>query len=307
MTRARLGPWLKLYGDIIDRKGHYTDRQFHALIEVLVLALRSTPRGTLPPRPSLEARLGVDEVAFLFTQRDLQIIGETVSVCGWDVYQSGVLSTSRVQKSRSERVETVPERDETVSESSPLPLPLSSTKTDERIESGADASYPDPDSDRDSLDRYMELTGSRLWGKPAGRWLKDLEATHGLTHIVAALEVEHKADPNTKDLIGRVEGRLLKQADRVASATRSKPRTLSPLQAEIRAGIVERYGEGETVVLGSVKNGQAQALTDVGTAGSTSPTRGPERGTPSPGAPAVRPSSRGPFTEASTDEAEGAP
>lgn len=251
---ARLGPWLKLYGDVVDRKAHYTDRQFRALIEAFVLALRGSPRGTLPPRPALEAKLGVDEVAFLFEQGDIVADGRAVAVVGWDRWQAHVLSTDRVQKSRGNAVETATERDETVTKRAVPNSTSSSTPTTNEDEATPRArtreTTPDPEGDHDALDRYYELTRVRPWGRRPGSWIVEMQERHGVANVVAALEVEHRADPEVQTLLGRVSVRLERQSDRVERAKAKERKAAGPFApgtvlAEIRAALPDAEPEPE--------------------------------------------------------------
>jgi hypothetical protein len=219
--------------------------------------------------------------------------------------------------------------------SSPNPVPVPHTPATSEETTNEEALPSAFSEDRDSLDRYYELVGSRLWGKPAGQWLKDLEASHGLVHVVAALEVEHKADGRTKDLVGRVAARLERQADRVAQAEAKKPKPVDPLLAEIGASLAasghyedagpvvdleagrklrESFSNGNgkglaaaaAAVIGSGRGDRAApaARQDVGTSDSSKPTRASSpvlRGSQV----AVRPAtSRSPNDEAPTDGAE---
>ena len=252
MTRERLGPWLKLYADVTDRKAHYTDRQFRTLIEIFVHGLRGNPRGTLPSRAALAARYGVDEIDFLFDQGDIHIVDGTVSIVGWNSYQAHVLSTSRVQKVRGNAVETSSPRSETVT--SRFAATSTSTSIDsengERKNGASDSlatSYPS--GDRDALDAFYELTRIRPWGRRPGEWLGELQEAHGVPNVIAALEVESRSG-SAKDLISRVAARLEAQKHRVEKAAakerRSAPKT--GLQAEIAAAVAARYGDDDVTV-----------------------------------------------------------
>lgn len=252
--RAALGPWFKLYADVVERKAHYSDAQFRAFVEVLAWGVRNSPRGTLPSRRSVTARLGSEAVDFMFTEGDLvEEADGSVTISGWDVYQSGVLSTERKAPKVANPVEHVDNSSRTVPEpfTNIGPLPSTSSSTEE--EDGAVAvNGGAPVGDRDSLDRFHELTNVRPWGRPSGRWLRDLEEQHGLVNVVAALEVEARSG-DTKDLIGRVAGRLGKQAERIerqAERARKAPPRPSPEEEAMRAAMVAT-GRYEPPVNGS--------------------------------------------------------
>lgn len=102
MTRALVGPWLKLYLDVVERKAHYNDRQFRALIEVYVLAARSPEWGVLPPRRALERLEGKATIGFLFEQGDLAETESngvtTVTVVGWQTYQAKAVDSTNAER-----------------------------------------------------------------------------------------------------------------------------------------------------------------------------------------------------------------
>jgi hypothetical protein len=93
-----LGPWGKLYADIVERKAHYTDRQFRRLIEVIALAIRG--RGELPPAKALRARLGPREFDFLVSEGDLSIEYDVVTLHKWPTYQAKVDRTNTERQAR---------------------------------------------------------------------------------------------------------------------------------------------------------------------------------------------------------------
>jgi hypothetical protein len=320
MTRqSPKGPWLKVYVSALDTKAHYTDGQFRALIEVWMLAVRQPTRGLFPNRSTLDRRVGAESVDFLLSAGDIELLGNSsVAVHKWADYQSGVLSTERGSRSEGDGGEHVDNRSRTAPEqfvSSSLTragdalslLPSKKTTEDEeRIESGTRASMTDP------IDAFYLTTG-RFPSERQKAWIRNVaEKGPHLRDFGVVFAVEWRESGfDVKKALDATEGKLGQMLHRAEQAARQRKPSSSidadPLLSEIKAAMTERYGAPETVVLPSPKSGQAQALTDDGTAGSTSPSRGPERGTPSPGAPAVRPPSSGPLIEASTDEAEGEP
>jgi len=101
--------------------------------------------------------------------------------------------------------------------------------------------YPVEGSERDVLDAYYEVTGSRPWGRPVAAWLLELEYHHGLANVEAALIVE-ATDPDRKRLVDRTAARLEAQAHRVKAAEARQPKPVDPLLAEQRAAYEARYG-----------------------------------------------------------------
>jgi hypothetical protein len=104
---------MKLYADVVERKAHYTDRQFRALIEVFAMAQRSPTWGCLPPRPALEAKIGKATTAFLFAEGDLIEDTDngvtTVTVAGWSHYQARSVDLTNAERQRRFRARHKPD------------------------------------------------------------------------------------------------------------------------------------------------------------------------------------------------------
>ena len=79
------------------------------------------------------------------------------------------------------------------------------------------------EEDRDSRDRFYELTLLRPWGKRSGSWLAEMEDEHGVDRTVAALDEEFAAKPDSKDLLSRVAARLDREKAR-ASERKARPK-----------------------------------------------------------------------------------
>ena len=90
--------------------------------------------------------------------------------------------------------------------------PLSSSSTGEGVVGG---------EDRDSLDRYHELTGYRPWSVFSGEQLRTAERDYGQTQVIAALEAE-KGDRTT--LLRRALARLARDAEHRRLEAKAKPR-----------------------------------------------------------------------------------
>jgi hypothetical protein len=252
MPRSELGPWGKLYASLEEDTAHYSDRQFRALVGIVCRAIRG--RGELPKLRPLQALYGSDEVGFLVDEGRLVAFGDgKVEVVGWATYQAPIDRTN-VQRQRAfrERQKAVihggdngaePLRNGVTVTDAATSTSTSLDSDDEPTKNVATASgYPIPDSDRDALDRYFELTGNRPWDRNVGAWLRELQAAHGDVNVAAALEVEFREKPEQRTLVGRVQARLERQADRVRQAKAKEPPKVDPLQAQIRAAMEERYG-----------------------------------------------------------------
>lgn len=247
MPRSTLGPWGKLYASTAADTAHYTDRQFRAFIGILCLAIKD--RGELPKLLPLRALFGPEEVDFLVSEGRLVASPNGVMLTGWTTYQAPVDRTNADRQRRwyarsktsSADVDNALANEHNTVSLTMLPTSTSTTEetTNEDEATLARVREGEPDGSRDALDRYYELTQSYPYGRRAGSWIEELQATHGVVHVVAALEVEHKADSSLKTLLGRVQARLERQAHRVAQAERSKPKPIDPLIAEIRAALPE--------------------------------------------------------------------
>ena len=98
-TARPLGPWVRLYADVVDRKAHYTDRQFRTFIHVLSLAVRL--HGVLPSRKALSAREGVAEIDFLISEGDLEESEAGLVVHRWRAYQTDPTNAERQRRYRN--------------------------------------------------------------------------------------------------------------------------------------------------------------------------------------------------------------
>ena len=246
-----LGPYGRVAYGFVNEKAHYTIEQRGAWITAWCMTgLRPGRDGTVKIRP-LKAVIGAELLDFLIAEGDLEATDdqELLRFRNFEWANEPMERNRRNVAAYRERQKN----DEQVGASSVDNLPsdngnltrdvvstlLTSSKNVENDERRTELPIA---SDRDALDRYHELTGYRPWGRPAGSWITDLIETHGDVNVTAAIEVEHKADPSTKSLLGRVAARLERQKDRVEQAAkkeRGRPK-LTPDQEAFRAALVER-------------------------------------------------------------------
>lgn len=254
MARQRLGPWGRWYASTEEDTAHYTDAQFRAWAGVFGRAVAN--RGELPKLKPLRALYASGAIDFLIEEGRLDVTADNaVTVRGWMVYQAPVDNTNAIRQARhrSRTKTSSVDVDNALGNGSnavtvtghPTSTSIESTKDEGRVESGA--SYPVAGSEPDGLDAYYEITGSRPWGRPIATWLLELEATHGLANLRAALEVEVRAG-DRKKLVDRVAARLEAQAHRVEQAEAKKPKPVDPLIVEQRAAYAARYGPEEAEV-----------------------------------------------------------
>jgi hypothetical protein len=318
-TERPLGPWMKLYADVIERKAHYTDRQFRALIEVYVAMLRG--RG-LPPAKALRAKIGADEFDFLVSEGDLVTVDNAVTVYAWDRYQR-VDRTNADRQARfrdrkaSERGSTVDNAGVTDSNAvtkvtvpSSTSTSTSSETTNEEETTAVDARGNEFDSD-DPIDAFYLVTAQfPPEGGKLRSWISDV-ASKGPSRRDFGIVLRDEWAKNgmkVPDTLRATEARLSKMGERARQAEGAERRRRAnrsvfetPFMREFREAVAANYdkpqnGNGLTAVgdvVASLNGGQGLPLTDVGTPGSTGPTRDPGRSSPS-SPEAVRPSSSGP-------------
>lgn len=157
--------------------------------------------------------------------------------------------------------EVQPNTDANIGRSSPnpvpVPVPVSTTPPSEEDSTGERIPIV-PDSPDDARDLYAALTGSRPWGRPAGAWILRLQERHGQAQVEAALLVEHRTDSTLNTLLGRIEARLEKAADRVAEAKQREPKPVDPLREQLKAAVEARYGaEDAKPIVGTSPEGIA--------------------------------------------------
>jgi hypothetical protein len=314
--RSPLGPWMKVYVSCLDTKAHYSDEQFRALIETWMHAVRQPVRGLFPNRSALDRKVGRANVDFLIEQGDVELRDDgSVIPHRWDEYQSGVLSTGRgaspVESSPTVR-EQFPNGSLTYARDAGLPSTLSSSSetTNEEETTAVDARENAFDSD-DPIDAFYLVTAQfPPEGGKLRSWISDV-ASKGPSRRDFGIVLRDEWAKNgmkVPDTLRATEARLSKMGERARQAEGAERRRRAnrsvfetPFMREFREAVAANYdkpqnGNGLTAVgdvVASLNGGQGLPLTDVGTPGSTGPTRDPGRSSPS-SPEAVRPSSSGP-------------
>lgn len=247
-----LGPYGRVAFGFVNEKAHYTIEQRGAWLTAWCMTgLRPGRDGTVKVKP-LRAAIGQALFEFLISEGDLVATDDpellTFRNFEWanepmERNRRNVQAWRDRQKKVAEAVggngaDISPSDNGNITGAFRSTLPLMNQRTEDE-ENGTPTTARE---DRDSLDRYYELTQTRPWGRPAGSWLTDLQEQHGVVNVTAALEVEHRSDPSGKNLLGRVAARLARQADRVEKAKvderrRSGPFAPGTLLAEIRASM----------------------------------------------------------------------
>lgn len=98
-----------------------------------------------------------------------------------------------------------------------VPVYVSSEST----EGGAGGNRAD---DRDSQDRYHELTGFRPWGQWSGKTLLGAERDYGKAGVIAALDAEQAAGADRDNLLKRTLARLARDTEKARQAKADTPR-----------------------------------------------------------------------------------
>ena len=243
-TVRPLGPWLRLYADVVDRKAHYTDHQFRALIEVLALAVRL--HGVLPTRRALAAREGLDEIDFLFSEGDLEELPDgTVGVHRWRSYQPDPTGAERQRRFRSNA-------------RTPL-LPVTRNDVPSDRESSSSIEIPPRGNDGEELTlddpvvTYFTLTTRYPKGN-ALAWVKRLGDAYGFGQSSGAMHSAWAESDDIGTLLSRTEDRLV--ASGRAAELREKAdeqRRLRQKRATVRAPIVDPGPEKVGAIMGDIR------------------------------------------------------
>lgn len=200
VTARPLGPWVRLYADVVDRKAHYDDHQFRSLIEVLAMAVRL--HGHLPSRRALVAREGQDEIDFLFSEGDLEELPDgSVTVHRWSSYQPDPTGKERQQRYRDRNA--------------PLPL-LGVTRNDVPSDRDSSSTPTTPlrgndrarDDEDDPVVTYYTLTTRYPKGN-ALAWVKRLGDDYGYAASSEKMRAAYFADDNIGTLLSRTEDYLV--------------------------------------------------------------------------------------------------
>lgn len=252
--------WIALY------PGIFRSRKWRALrgddtgrlawIALLLESSQSTPEGTIEDRDTavwLLQRNGIGADAA--TVDRLVVVGcldpredGSLAVRGWSKWQKRWRGPSDDPEAAAARMRALRSNRSTMFDQKSNGSIEERRREERRREESASA-YPGTDDPPDSLDRFYEITMLRPWGKPSGRWLREIEANYGGPEpVIAALNDEIERDRNPQDLIGRVEARLAKAADRkrqeVARVARvARPPGVSPeVAARQQAALAEMIG-----------------------------------------------------------------
>jgi hypothetical protein len=208
VTARPLGPWVRLYADVVDRKAHYDDHQFRSLIEVLAMAVRL--HGHLPARRALAAREGQDEIDFLFSEGDLEELPDgSVTVHRWSSYQPDPTGKERQQRYRDRNA--------------PLPL-LGVTRNDVPSDRDSSSTPTTPlrgndggvqgGNEDDPVVTYYSLTTRYPKGN-ALAWVKRLGDDYGFAASSEKMRAAWHHDDNIGTLLSRTED-ILVASGRVA-------------------------------------------------------------------------------------------
>lgn len=231
--------WIALYVSILrSRKWRgMADPERLAWVVLFLEAAQSSPEGVIEDqetalwllqRDGLQVDASTVETLVRIGALDLQEDG-TLHVRGWQSYQKRYRGPSddpalKAAQERERYWRGEAERLRGLDEAKPgtslggSGIEESRGEGREEKEGRAPATstlLPGEDDPPDSLDRFYELTLLRPWGKPSGRWLREIEDNYGGAEIVRKmLDSEFTRDQNARDLINRVEARLAREADR---------------------------------------------------------------------------------------------
>lgn len=248
MAERDLGPWLKLYADIVDRKAHYDDRQFRAFIELLAMAERL--KGLLPPQRALAARFGAEVIDFLVAEGDLVTTDDGMTPAHWEKYQAHDRTAAERQRRHRELVRAG-NRDSTVTSrvtvtkvpsASASASDVDTTNEEERPSASDFAPTPQVDHTQDALDSYWLVAGRYPTGR-VKHWLEDLIDKYGDRAVSRNLGVA-AAQGGPDRLLSRAADLLARDAAKAEQAERTRaeeekrasrrrgPATLAPISDE---------------------------------------------------------------------------
>jgi hypothetical protein len=240
---------------VVDRKAHYTDRQFRTLIHVLALAVRL--HGVLPSRKALSAREGRAEIDFLISEGDLEEADTGLVVHRWRVYQADPTNAERQRRHRNAQS---PLRD-VISNEAPSSSSSSSDSQENDVlgEDGGRAREGSPPGWAYLYPVAVELTGKHAAAGKFAEILCELAAEAGPEVVVAAMQAVADAKapirPNLSTLAWGVENALRRpppgrqiasavadEQERVYTARKAAERTQAKADRQRRAmALVEEY------------------------------------------------------------------
>jgi hypothetical protein len=263
--------WIALHTGVLD-SDTWADLGDHRLawVVTLILAAQQTPEGEFDSAAKLIRLLTKEDVPYALEAYDemtragcLEDVEGRIQVRGWDRWQRRYRGPSddpdreALRKREAywrERAGDLANRLAQGGVSGPSPdisgpSPDTADREEEirEEEKRGEESNARGGDDRDSLDTFYELTMLRPWGKPSGRWLRELEDGYGLERVEAALRAEWTANPEAKSLISRAEARVGREADRTKQAKRKEPppRRADPVRSEAERAMLREMIQPE--------------------------------------------------------------
>lgn len=221
--------WVALYPSILDsdKWADLDAEERLAWVVTLLLAAQQPTEGRFDSQRHLSMILrkegfaeAPDIVDGLLRNGVLDDEDGEVVVRGWNKWQKRWRGPSddpgaaaermrRLREDRSTHVRPVFDQ-----QSNGSPSSIEERRGEDREERTVARATPPGDDDRDSLDRFYELTMLRPWGKNSGKWLRDLQDGYGVDAVVDALDEEYRQGVDNATLISRAEARLAKAADK---------------------------------------------------------------------------------------------
>lgn len=229
---AARGRWMKLYGDVVLRKAHYTDAQFRALITAYTTALSMD--GRLPPRKAISALWGKAIVDFLFDEGDLiENEDHEVTIHRWAEYQSRDVTAAERQRRHRENVASRSvTRDQRVTSTSISTTEIDTPQTEATL---APAREAEPEVEHDALDLYHELTLYRPWGVWSGDKLRVAQREYGDEAVQAAMRKVEAKHVGRDKLLAETLTELARETERRLRAKPKPERKPATMDAETKA------------------------------------------------------------------------
>lgn len=254
--------YLRLDPAYDERKSDYPDGPYATLIACFCLAEMQPTRGRFRSLRFLKALLAGRgrHVKYLIDHGDLVVLEDgRVYVDGWDEWQEGDWKVGeRVARVRNRRKTVTPQVTVGVTPDVTVGVTVPTVQGD-RLDlsevsggGGGDKALAVTRDDSGIFDAYYRLTG-----RPPSRnvisWINRLTDEFGDRQVITAVAEEHKVDPDTSTLLGRVQTRLADQTRKQAKAAeeRGKRRAIDEARALEDAMPLEQR-QANTALLGEM-------------------------------------------------------
>lgn len=256
MPRRTLGRWGRWYASSTEDLAHYTDRQFRAWANVFARAVRN--EGELPKLRPLKALEGADEIDFLVSEGMLAVDAEGhVTIPAWSVYQAPVDRTNAARQARyreSLRNGGAPVDNASPPVSNAVTVTGASYSTSTNVTNTSEDGATEPVAregfdESDPFDAFYLITLQYPNSPRLKTWIRDtVAAGPSPRDFFVVLKTEFEKSHDVTVAMKATKAKLAQMTERAERAKAKAPRAADPLQGELKAAMLAKYGDDDYTV-----------------------------------------------------------